>query len=372
MMVFDDIEAVAVERAIGEVRAGRPIVLSQGDAGSIIAVTESLDDDMLRRLATLASTPARLVMTAARWRHLGVAVEHAGAFVLGDMNSQAVNDLVCAEDVAIEADISQPTIVETAGLNLARLALLLPAVISVSIDSDTQGALDGLARVSVGAIDAYRARQRATVELIADTPVPLEMAPHSRFVVFRGGEGMRDQIAVVIGGKDGEPDPSRPVLVRLHSACLTGDLFGSLKCDCGDQLRGAAGFMAENGGGVVLYLDQEGRGNGISNKLRAYRLQADGHDTFEADEILGFDLDQRHFEFAASMLKQLGFSTIKLLTNNPAKITALQQAGLSVVGSQRLNGRLNAHNHGYLSAKRDRAGHMIDKALLGVTGIGQE
>mgnify|MGYP002402801011 CR=1 FL=1 len=357
---------------MGEFRCGRPVLISHGDMVGLIATAESLDDEMLGRMSALTGGAARLVLTDARWRHLGMAVEDAGAVVPDELSAARILNLACAEDLDFAGQSLVPSRVELAGLNLARLALLLPAVVSFAVDTHSGEALSALVRVEAEAIDRYRERQMSKVEMIADTPVPLEMAPNSRFVVFRGGEGLRDQIAVVVSGKAGEPDPSKPVLVRLHSACLTGDLFGSLKCDCGDQLRGAVAYMAEHGGGVVLYLDQEGRGNGISNKLRAYRLQAEGHDTFEADQILGFDLDQRHFEFAANMLKQLGFTSVKLLTNNPAKIAALQQAGLTVVGSQRLNGRLNSHNRGYLSAKRERAGHMIDKALLGVTGIGQE
>jgi GTP cyclohydrolase II len=152
--------------------------------------------------------------------------------------------------------------------------------------------------------------------------------------------------------------------VRLHSACLTGDLFGSLKCDCGDQLRGTVRWMAENGGGVLLYLDQEGRGNGIANKMRAYRLQAQGFDTYDADEMLGFEHDQRHFEFAAEMLKQLGVARVRMMTNNPVKIAAVTQAGLEVVDEQRVLGRPTTHNVSYLASKRDRAGHYIDVEAL--------
>jgi GTP cyclohydrolase II len=147
--------------------------------------------------------------------------------------------------------------------------------------------------------------------------------------------------------------------VRLHSACLTGDLFGSLKCDCGDQLRHTARFMAENGGGVILYLDQEGRGNGLANKIRAYALQARGHDTYDADEILGFGLDQRRFGYAARMLDLLGVTRVRLMTNNPAKIEALRAAGLEVA-DQRIQGRPTPQNIHYLATKRDRAGHFLD------------
>jgi GTP cyclohydrolase II len=190
---------------------------------------------------------------------------------------------------------------------------------------------------------------------VGRAPVPLEGAPGTEFVVFRGGEGLRDQVAVLVG----RPDPSQPVAVRLHSACLTGDLFGSLKCDCGDQLRCTVRWMAENSGGVLLYLDQEGRGNGIANKIRAYMLQAQGYDTYEADEALGFELDGRRFDFAAEMLRQLGVRRICLLTNNPQKAAALRRAGLDVVSEQRVIGRPTAENGRYLAAKRDRAGHAI-------------
>ena len=151
-----------------------------------------------------------------------------------------------------------------------------------------------------------------------------------------------------------------PVPVRLHSACLTGDLFGSLKCDCGDQLRHTAKFMAENGGGVLLYLDQEGRANGLSNKIRAYALQAKGYDTYDADEVLGFDHDQRGFDFAAEMLRQLGVTRVQVMTNNPAKLAALEAAGLDVVSDRRILGRKTDQNVRYLASKRDRAGHFID------------
>ena len=210
--------------------------------------------------------------------------------------------------------------------------------------------------MAASAISIFRSRNAASLHIISRAPVPLEEAPDTEFVVFRGGEGLRDQVAVVVG----KPNLAEPVTVRLHSACLTGDLFGSMKCDCGDQLRQTVKFMAENGGGVLLYLDQEGRGNGLSNKIRAYKLQSKGFDTYDADAVLGFDHDQRGFDFAASMLKELGIARVRVMTNNPFKIAALEHAGLDVVADQRIIGRLNDHNVRYLASKRDRAGHYIE------------
>jgi GTP cyclohydrolase II len=205
-------------------------------------------------------------------------------------------------------------------------------------------------------VQAYRGAMAKALTIVGRAPVPLEGAGESEFVVFRGGEGLRDQVAIIVG----KPDLSRPVAVRLHSACLTGDLFGSLKCDCGDQLRETVKFMAAQDGGILLYLDQEGRGNGIANKMRAYRLQSQGYDTYEADEILGFELDQRRFDFAAEMLRKLGVGGVRLMTNNPEKIAALRKSGLDVVADQRVLGRRTAENVRYLASKRDRAGHLID------------
>ncbi len=223
-----------------------------------------------------------------------------------------------------------------------------------------QVAGEPLIRVDAAAINSFRKAQVEQLHIVGRAPVPLEGAPRTEFVVFRGGEGLRDQVAIVVG----ELDASQPVHVRLHSACLTGDLFGSLKCDCGDQLRDTVRWMAENGGGVLLYLDQEGRGNGLSNKMRAYRLQSEGWDTYDADEVLGFDLDQRRFDFAAEMLKQLGVRRVVALTNNPLKIGAIKHAGLEVQASRRVLGRPNKHNVQYLASKRDRAGHYIDMDAL--------
>jgi GTP cyclohydrolase II len=220
---------------------------------------------------------------------------------------------------------------------------LLPRLLSVALDN----------------VQEYRAARIASLRIVSRAPVPLEGATNTEFVVFRGGEGLRDQVAVVVGS----PDFSMPVAVRLHSACLTGDLFGSLKCDCGDQLRHTARHMAEKDGGVLLYIDHEGRGNGLSNKIRAYDLQAQGYDTFDADEVLGFGHDQRKFDFAADMLKQLGVSRVRVMTNNPVKIAALERAGLDVVSDHRVLGRKTEQNIRYLASKRDRAGHLFEHDL---------
>jgi len=185
--------------------------------------------------------------------------------------------------------------------------------------------------------------------------VPLADAENARLIAFRPGDGGVEHLAILIG----TPDPGSPVLVRLHSECFTGDLLASLRCDCGDQLRGAIATIAQAGAGVLLYLAQEGRGIGLVNKLRAYQLQDAGFDTLDANEQLGFDADERVYLPAAEMLRKLGLGTIRLLTNNPDKMAALQRYGIRVVERVPHVFPSNGHNQRYLQTKATRSGHLL-------------
>lgn len=349
---------ISVDRALGELRSGRPVVLAAGETRHLLIAAESIDDDMLKAIAEIGGATPWLVLSQPRLRSLGSDLKSPGIIMLDHTNAAGIQSLIVHIDGYLNGHAPRAASeTDKAALELVRLAYLLPAAIVIELPAGPASS-GAFVEVDAASLEHYRQNVLNTPHFVSRAPVPLEGIGDSEFVVFRGGEGMRDQVAVIIG----KPKPGEPVNVRLHSACLTGDLFASLKCDCGDQLRGSAKFMAEHGGGVILYLDQEGRGNGIANKIRAYRLQHSGYSTYDADEILGFGLDQRGFEFAAAMLKQLGFNSINLLTNNPVKVESLRRAGLDV-SSARAKARLNLHNIAYLTAKRDRAGHMIEDDL---------
>jgi GTP cyclohydrolase II len=192
------------------------------------------------------------------------------------------------------------------------------------------------------------------LQLLSRARVPLAEALECEIAVFRDEHSLGEHVAVVIG----KPDPASAVPVRLHSACLTGDLLGSLRCDCGEQLRTAVARIEALGGGVLLYLDQEGRGIGLPNKLRAYVLQDGGLDTVDADRHLGFRADERTYDVAAALLTELGYKRIRLLTNNPQKINSLRDHGIEVAGRLPLVTTSNSHNERYLRAKHERAGHL--------------
>ncbi len=361
------INQISVERAVAELRAGRAVVVKAGRSNILVIGIEALDERIRPTLEAVAKRRARLVLPAPRLRRLGLDRTKPGAIALPLIDLARISTLSFEVGARIDAPVAALGKLDHAALELARIALILPAVLVTPVSArDIEG--EGLLRVDAAAIEVYRAAKIRELRIVGRAPVPLEGAPDTEFVIFRGGEGLRDQVAILIG----RPDLAQTVTVRLHSACLTGDLFGSLKCDCGDQLRDTARYMAENGGGILLYLDQEGRGNGLSNKMRAYKLQAQGFDTYDADEVLGFDHDQRGFDFAARMLQQLGVSRVQVLTNNPVKIAALEQAGLEVVSDRRIEGRKNDHNIRYLASKRDRAGHFIDVDDASAQGVLKE
>jgi GTP cyclohydrolase II len=199
-----------------------------------------------------------------------------------------------------------------------------------------------------------RKRRSDTIEIYGEAPLPTHRGPF-RTVVFREKRTGAEHVAMVLGEVAGDA-----VAVRVHSECLTSEVLGSLKCDCRAQLDRALDHIAERGRGVLIYLRQEGRGIGLGNKIRAYALQAQGHDTYEANRLLGFPDDLRRYDLAAEMLRLLGVRSVDLITNNPQKVAGLVEAGIPVHARIRLPSPVNPHNVEYLQAKRERTGHLIE------------
>jgi GTP cyclohydrolase II len=213
----------------------------------------------------------------------------------------------------------------------------------------------GLTSVSAEDVHAYREDSIASLIRVAEASLPLAEAQNARLVAFRPADGGVEHVALLIG----EPEKAEAPLVRIHSECFTGDLLGSLRCDCGPQLHQAIQRMEAEGSGVLLYMAQEGRGIGLVNKLRAYALQDRGLDTLDANRALGWDADERNFAAAALMLRDLGITRVRLLTNNPDKVAALQAAGIDVAGRLRHAIAANGVNDSYLETKARRFGHLL-------------
>jgi 3,4-dihydroxy 2-butanone 4-phosphate synthase/GTP cyclohydrolase II len=252
-----------------------------------------------------------------------------------------------------------------ASVDLARLAGLRPAgVICEILNSDGSmarlpdlqafAAEHGLSLIAVADLVAYRLRTEQLVHRVAEARLPTEFGEF-RVIGYRNDVDRAEHVALVYGDVDGKSN----VAVRMHSKCLTGDVFHSLRCDCGVQLHRALELIAQEGRGVVVYLDQEGRGIGLLNKLRAYQLQDVGNDTVEANARLGFKADLRDFGIGAQILRDLGLSTLRVMTNNPRKLVGLEGYGLEIVERIPLLADATPDNRAYLAAKRDKLGHLL-------------
>jgi GTP cyclohydrolase II len=344
-----------VERAIAALRTGRPVRIEASDRLTILSI-ETATPELLELLDPEAKAP--LLLSGLRAAALSLANEREAA--------DPQHPVLVAREPWLDPDAAL-TLADPAqdfsrapvgplkplplharesaegALELARAAGLLPALWLVDAD----------AAASVGLDQLKREELRPEVTLLARARLPLEDMPETQIFAFRGSDDGQDHVALLVGAFGG-----RPPLVRLHSECLTGDVFGSLKCDCGPQLREALRLVAAAGGGVLLYLRQEGRGIGLANKIRAYGLQDRGLDTVDANLRLGFSDDERDYAHAAAILRKLGIAEVRLLTNNPRKVEALEAEGIRVAERVAHHMPANPHNADYLAVKKAKSGHL--------------
>lgn len=357
-----------VDRAAYEMRRGRPVLVTDQADQSVLAVSaETATAAAIERLCNLTGIEPDLAITHNRAVTLKARL-YTDDIVLVPFPSRVTAEL--ARSIADPtSDLAQPlrgpfkakrdpvSTASVAAVQLAKVARLLPSVVLAALPNEKAKDIRDKAIATVGAEDvlSYELGTAGELRQVTAARVPLEDAEDARILAFRSPEGGREHLAIVIG----HPAMDEPVLARLHSECFTGDLIGSLKCDCGQQLRGAIAQIASEGAGILLYLRQEGRGIGLINKLRAYALQDQGYDTVEANERLGFESDERVFLPAARILQQLGYSKVRLMTNNPDKVAGLEQHGIVVTERVQHAFPSNDHNEFYLSVKKDKSGHLL-------------
>jgi GTP cyclohydrolase II len=360
--------ARALGEAITALRRGEPVLIRDDEISVLMIAAELATEENVGRLRTVSRAPARVVLTRRRAVALGLASRDdlSGALTISVSADLPVAVIRNLADPAASLGAEPPWFGAApvaakggalAAVALAKLASLLPAALVLRLgaaETAFYAKRGDLATVDAGTV-FKRDAGAAGIEQVAEARVPLADAEDAKLIAFRPRDGGVEHLAIVIG----RPDPAVPVLVRLHSECFTGDLLASLRCDCGDQLRGAIAAISAAGGGILLYLAQEGRGIGLVNKLRAYRLQDAGFDTLDANEQLGFDADERVYLPAAQMLRRLGFGTIRLLTNNPDKLAALERYGIRVVERVPHVFASNGHNERYLHTKATRSGHLF-------------
>lgn len=355
----------AVHRAIADSRRGVPVVLAARKP-LILAPAETVGAEGLRLIDLLSDGPASLLLAPSR-----AAAVLKQSTPLADVPAIALklaHPLIDVQTLKRAADPTLEQILPTfetttppeealAAITLAKLARVLPAVVAAPVRPGWASRQEGADLLSVPAADllAYPLELASTLHKVADVAVPLDAARDARLVAFRALDQGIEHMAILVG----QPEAQDAPLVRLHSECFTGDLLGSLRCDCGPQLQGAIARMGHEGHGAVLYLAQEGRGIGLINKLRAYTLQDQGLDTLDANRALGWEADERNFHIAAAMLEALGISKVRLLTNNPEKVDSLKACGLNIVERVPHEFAPNGVNDSYLETKAKRFGHLL-------------
>jgi 3,4-dihydroxy 2-butanone 4-phosphate synthase/GTP cyclohydrolase II len=394
-----------IAQAIQDIRDGRLVIVADDEQreneGDLVGAAERVTPDMINFMATHGRGLICLTLTPERCQALGlhqmaetnteahetaftVSVDAASRFGVTTGISaadRAATIRVAIDPAAVPSDLRRPGHVfplrarrggvlqrvgqTEASVDLARLAGLYPAGVICEIlnpdgtmarRADLERFADehGLTFVTVAQLVAHRLQNERLVHRVAQARLP---TPHGEFriVAYRNDVDDAEHVALVYGAVEGRRD----VLVRMHSKCLTGDVFGSTRCDCGWQLHSAMRAIAESGAGVVVYLDQEGRGIGLLNKLKAYELQDVGHDTVSANESLGFKADLRNYGIGAQILLDLGLSSIRVLTNNPMKLVGLEGYGLEIVERVPIVPPSSDENRAYLDVKRDKLGHLL-------------
>lgn len=355
----------ALGEAITALRRGEPVLIRDHRVGALAVAAEFVTEGTLDRLKEISQGSASLVITRRRAVALGLTprAELFGAMAIPvsfQLPAAVIRNL--ADPAAsIGSDpprlAPEPLVAESAELAavvLAKLASLLPAAFVLRVGRSQTTLLARRSDLAVIQAAAVFKRNAAAAGLdrVTEARVPLADAETVRLIAFRPRDGGSEHLAILIGA----PDPAAPVLVRLHSECFTGDLLTSLRGDCGDPLRGAIAAIARAGSGVLLYLAQEGRGIRLINELRAYHLQDAGFDPLDADEQLGFDADERIYLPAAEMIRQLGFGTVRLLTNNPDEVAALERYGVRVAERVLHVFSPNRRNQWHLHTKATRSG----------------
>lgn len=357
----------SVERAAFELRCGRPVfVLDDTDEAAVILATEMANENRIEGLTALGGGHLPdVVLTHNRAQTLKirlytpdiVRVPYPDWLTAGQIRQLADPQYDLADPMRgpFLAERDDVAISVKSSVKLAKIARILPSVLSNSVPALQVGVHPDIVAVHANDIDAYDTRAATGLKRVTAAKVPLDGAENAKIIAFRPADGGIEHLAIVIG----DPEAPGPALVRIHSECFTGDLIGSLKCDCGEQLKGAIHQIGAEGSGILLYLAQEGRGIGLINKLRAYALQDQGFDTVEANQRLGFEDDERVFLAAAEMLRQLGFSKVRLLTNNPRKVSQLEEYGIEVPERVAHTFESNEHNERYLAVKAEKSGHIL-------------
>ena len=356
-MTFSLSPSERIARMRSDLRIGLPVVI-HGERKLLVAASELVTDKLLHKFRSVGDP----FIAITKWRAdvLKIAAYDGDLTRLVPPSDADARWVVAMSDP--QRDLNVPmkgpfkairdshSTAASLGIRLAKQAHLLPSVLAVEVEEVSQHLTAIDMAVLLDEID-----KTPEFHNVSHARVPLQVTSDAQVHVFRPKDGTEEHYVIEIG----QADRTQPVLSRLHSACFTGDVVGSLKCDCGSQLNHALRAMSAEGSGVLLYLNQEGRGIGLANKMRAYALQDQGYDTVEANHRLGFEDDERNFRIGAELLKKLGFNAVRLMTNNPAKIDRMESCGIKVTERVPLIVGQTQENTAYLKTKAAKSGHLL-------------
>ena len=382
----------SLDRAAGDLRRGQALFFFESDrrvessvraesldstaSGLLVFSLDHAESSALNTVLGPEAGQGQLLLTAMRAHRLGLTAGTNGPDVSITLPPSASLDWAkfvalanWDEREAPSTAFREASKLDVAALKLTKSASCLPALLARSMTfAEAEALMPGILAVNAADAGQLHHLQAVSLKRLGTTPVPLEGIGTAQFHVFRSADGNDDHLAIELGERPSQlaaPMNHQNVpLVRLHSACLTGDIFHSNKCDCGPQLNSAMEAMSQNGHGILLYLAQEGRSIGLTNKLRAYLLQDAGLDTVDANRALGYSDDEREYEIAAAMLRSIGCDQVRLMTNNPNKIAALERVGINVVEQVPLIVGLSQENIEYLKTKANRSGHILPDTAL--------
>ncbi|PIR37376.1 MAG: GTP cyclohydrolase [Alphaproteobacteria bacterium CG11_big_fil_rev_8_21_14_0_20_39_49] len=344
---------LSIERAINEIKLGLPVIIKSGNESILTISPETANDKLLKAIAK--QHQIRLTITQNRLNFINnnnKTTTHQ-TIIISPQNLKDIPQICGLEEISqiSNTDGKSASDIENEAIELSRIAELIPSMIT--FDYNNEYDTENISVITEEEIQEYKRIISLELKEACRTKLTLRHEIKSQIIAYRSNIGGKEHYAIVIGKISDAP------VIRIHSSCYTGDLLDSLACDCHDQLHTAIEFMNKEGGGIILYMLQEGRGIGLINKLRAYTMKEKGFDTVDANEALGFNDDERLFEPAATILKKLNINQVQLLTNNPKKAKGLEECGIKVIKCVPHIMETNKHNESYIKTKSERLGHKI-------------
>ena len=373
LMSLNKNTGILIDRAINELRTGRPIVLGEKGNYWIFYNIEHATKTIINQFKTIQDKETYLLITKQKAKQLSPNKLNANIFfqVSSNFNHSKFQDLFLNPANKTNKlnlknlNLSKSKLFHNYALELSKNAKLIPSLIFKKIKSKFNEEIDstlfdmGLLKFKYSDLVNQNKHISDSIKLVSSANVPLPYVEDSSFKIYKSYIGSHQHMAIIINPKK----IKKTTNLRIHSACFTGDIFHSLKCDCGEQLNNSITYMSKNNGGIILYLDQEGRGIGLANKMRAYSLQSRGLDTIDADHNIGFLDDERDFSVAIKILSLLEVKNVNIITNNPLKMSAIKKAGIKIINQINTKPTINKYNKNYFKTRIKKTSYRLKIAV---------